>query len=118
MKSLFEGIIAIGRDSWGPSRDALSMDNVFSSTSTVVTYGYEARNRFNYPVISERGWETKRKHRKKDKSVDEDDEIQAILKTLTKIDDPNIEECNRVLREMIFITVDDPLYCMALILLE
>lgn len=41
---------------------------------------------------------------------------QAILKTLAKADGPSIEECNRVLGEMISITADDPLYCMALII--
>lgn len=52
---------------------------------------------------------------KKNRSTDEDGEIQAILKMLAKSDGPAIEECNRVLNEMVSITADDPLYCMALV---
>lgn len=48
--------------------------------------------------------------------MDEDGDIQSILKTLAQADGPSIEECNHVLGEMISITVDDQLYYMALII--
>lgn len=51
----------------------------------------------------------KGKHRKKDKSVDKDSDIQAILKTLAKVDGPSIKECNRV--NMISITTTT--HCIA-----
>lgn len=118
LKSLFEGIIAIGRDSWGPSRGGLRTDDIFSSTSTQqlrspIAIEVESESVAPSPKDEEK---QKGKRRKKNPSIDEDGYIPTIIKTLTKANGPTIEECNRVLNKMVSITTDDPLYCMALII--
>lgn len=50
------------------------------------------------------------------KSIDEDGEIQAILKTLAKSDGSIIDDCNHVLNEIVSMTSEDPLYCISLII--
>lgn len=108
-----EGITAFGRDSWGPSRDAPSMADMLSSISTQRPF---SPMDLEVEAASVATSSPKGKRRKKDKSVAEDGDIQAILKTLAKVDGPSIEECNRVLEDMISITADGLLYCMALII--
>lgn len=121
MRALFEGISATGKGAWGPSRE-VCLDEIGSSTNQqdkstnqqdkspmdVSVDSDSAR-----PSSSKNSEKRNEKQRKRSKGLEEENEIQAILKALARTDGPSIEECNQVLDEMASIDMHDPMYSIA-----
>ena len=120
MRSLFDGITAIGQESWGPSRQGLpknGADKHSSSAQPTVENSYihidiEPESPSS-PSSSKEMSLQKRKYQKKNNEGDLEEKLLAVLNTLEQSDGPSIEECNKKLDEIATLPMDDPLYIAA-----
>ncbi|OMO52069.1 hypothetical protein COLO4_37431 [Corchorus olitorius] len=102
MRSRFDGIIATGQESWGPSKQGFpkhgaekpssSAQPIVRSSETHIDIEPESPS----SPLSPAGMSLpKKKHHKKNNDGDLDEKLLAVLNTLEQSDGLSIEECNK-----------------------
>ncbi|XP_047318624.1 L10-interacting MYB domain-containing protein-like [Impatiens glandulifera] len=108
MNALFDGIGATGKDAWGPSMEGQPSCPPKNTTIVDVDLDIEIPSSSVSPANIEL---SKHKRRRTNKEEIIDDHILEVLKNLKESDQPNLEECLKVLDDMF--DVNDPLYSIA-----
>ncbi|KAG5516649.1 hypothetical protein RHGRI_037399 [Rhododendron griersonianum] len=111
LKALFDGVRAIGRFSWGPSKEGFPTDGTQSQSQMYINLDIGSLETPSSPNGDAEKHGNKRQ--KKSKSDDLDKQLLEALHTLQSSDGPTLEECNRILDEMQPFDMSDPLYIVA-----
>ncbi|XP_042405174.1 uncharacterized protein LOC121995516 [Zingiber officinale] len=112
MKSLFDGITTTGKDAWGPSMEemppTIPNSNITIDVDVEVEVDVDLEREISHSPSIEH---SKSKRRKSNKSEYIDEQILETLKNLNDSDEASVEECSKVLDDML--DESDPLYFVA-----
>ncbi|XP_027120382.1 L10-interacting MYB domain-containing protein-like [Coffea arabica] len=117
MRALFDGIVASGKNVWGPSKEGLPQDGLESCSQTCINLETEEIDMASSSTKkSKQEIKSEGKHPKKtnvEKLHDVDSQLMNVIEILEKSDGPSIKDCNEILDKMQGLTEMDPLYLAA-----
>ncbi|KAH7862736.1 hypothetical protein Vadar_008726 [Vaccinium darrowii] len=105
LKALLDGVRAMGRFSFGPSKEGFPADGISSQSQAYIdldTGSLETPSSPNDSAKPDNKWKRKKK------SNELDTQLLEALQTLQNFDGPTIKECNRILDEMELFYMSDP----------
>ena len=113
MRALFDGIVASGKNVWGPSKEGLPQDGLESCSQTCINLETEEIDMASSSTKkSKQEIKSEGKHPKKtnvEKLHDVDSQLMNVIEILEKSDGPSIKDCNEILDKMQGLTEMDPL---------